>query len=511
MTTTATTPASSGNGHMAGPAPAKSPRRSPRHRHVRGDGDADHRGRRNGRRAEGSRRRALLPHVRPRQHAVDRAPGGRHPADPRPERVTRPCAWPTPMRGSPGARRSRTAPAGPVRQTSPAASPSRTGRRAPWLRSPPRCAGWIGSSPSTRSSITRSSSQSVTKWGAEAATGAPGAALHPRGRAAVDLRDARSRLGRHPERRHREAIPGYKEPTPYERPPEMPLTRPAPTAADARQSSMRFARRAGRSSSPATASISRMRTRPCACSPNVSAFPWRPASAARDDPRDAPARAGRRRPLLAQLREPGRERSRRDRRHRDAARRPGDRFVQDHQARGEARPRLGRSRGDRAELPDVAGPRRRRPDVPLDGPRGQRWRERPSGNGTPPTTVRTAETASIGRTAAAERARRDAGSSRGSPSSRRAALARAPRGARPADGTDGRPMRPEAIMAALDELMADDAIVTADTGYASAWAGALLTCGTPAGTSSAPTARSAGRSRARSEPRWRHPTRRSSA
>jgi len=42
------------------------------------------------------------------------------------------------------------------------------------------------------------------------------------------------------------------------------------------------------------------------------------------------------------------------------------------------------------------------------------------------------------------------------------------------DGTDGRPMRPEAVMAALDELMADDAIVTGDTGYASAWAGALL-------------------------------------
>jgi len=42
------------------------------------------------------------------------------------------------------------------------------------------------------------------------------------------------------------------------------------------------------------------------------------------------------------------------------------------------------------------------------------------------------------------------------------------------DGSDGRPMRPEAIMPVLDELMADDAIVVADTGYASAWAGALL-------------------------------------
>jgi len=42
------------------------------------------------------------------------------------------------------------------------------------------------------------------------------------------------------------------------------------------------------------------------------------------------------------------------------------------------------------------------------------------------------------------------------------------------DGSDGLPMRPEAVMPILDELMDDDAIVVADTGYASAWAGALL-------------------------------------
>ena len=42
------------------------------------------------------------------------------------------------------------------------------------------------------------------------------------------------------------------------------------------------------------------------------------------------------------------------------------------------------------------------------------------------------------------------------------------------DGTDGRPMRPEAVMAALDDTMADDAIVCGDTGYASAWPGGLL-------------------------------------
>jgi acetolactate synthase-1/2/3 large subunit len=35
-------------------------------------------------------------------------------------------------------------------------------------------------------------------------------------------------------------------------------------------------------------------------------------------------------------------------------------------------------------------------------------------------------------------------------------------------------LRPEAIMATVDELMTDDAIVCADTGYASAWAGGLL-------------------------------------
>jgi thiamine pyrophosphate-dependent acetolactate synthase large subunit-like protein len=42
------------------------------------------------------------------------------------------------------------------------------------------------------------------------------------------------------------------------------------------------------------------------------------------------------------------------------------------------------------------------------------------------------------------------------------------------DGTDGRPMRPESMMAALNELLDDDAIVCADTGYSSAWAGGLL-------------------------------------
>ena len=41
------------------------------------------------------------------------------------------------------------------------------------------------------------------------------------------------------------------------------------------------------------------------------------------------------------------------------------------------------------------------------------------------------------------------------------------------DGLDGRPMRPEAIMAALGKSVADDAILVADTGYASAWSGAL--------------------------------------
>lgn len=41
------------------------------------------------------------------------------------------------------------------------------------------------------------------------------------------------------------------------------------------------------------------------------------------------------------------------------------------------------------------------------------------------------------------------------------------------DGNDGGPMRPEAVMAAIDEMIADDAIVVADTGYSAAWAGAL--------------------------------------
>lgn len=41
------------------------------------------------------------------------------------------------------------------------------------------------------------------------------------------------------------------------------------------------------------------------------------------------------------------------------------------------------------------------------------------------------------------------------------------------DGSDGRPMRPEAVMAVLESQMASDAVLVADTGYAAAWAGAL--------------------------------------
>jgi acetolactate synthase I/II/III large subunit len=41
------------------------------------------------------------------------------------------------------------------------------------------------------------------------------------------------------------------------------------------------------------------------------------------------------------------------------------------------------------------------------------------------------------------------------------------------DGLDGRPMRPEAIMAVLGEMLPPDAVYVADTGYSAAWAGAL--------------------------------------
>jgi acetolactate synthase-1/2/3 large subunit len=41
------------------------------------------------------------------------------------------------------------------------------------------------------------------------------------------------------------------------------------------------------------------------------------------------------------------------------------------------------------------------------------------------------------------------------------------------DGNDGQPMRPEAIMAAIDENLPADGIIVADTGYSAAWAGAL--------------------------------------
>ena len=41
------------------------------------------------------------------------------------------------------------------------------------------------------------------------------------------------------------------------------------------------------------------------------------------------------------------------------------------------------------------------------------------------------------------------------------------------DGNDGGPMRPEAVLAAIDEMAAPDAIIVADTGYSAAWGGAL--------------------------------------
>lgn len=43
-----------------------------------------------------------------------------------------------------------------------------------------------------------------------------------------------------------------------------------------------------------------------------------------------------------------------------------------------------------------------------------------------------------------------------------------------ADGQDGEPMRPEAVLAAIDELAPDTTLFLADTGYAAAWAGALI-------------------------------------
>lgn len=42
------------------------------------------------------------------------------------------------------------------------------------------------------------------------------------------------------------------------------------------------------------------------------------------------------------------------------------------------------------------------------------------------------------------------------------------------DGTDGRPMRPEAVLDVLSAVAPDDTVVVADTGYAAAWAGALF-------------------------------------
>ena len=64
-------------------------------------------------------------------------------------------------------------------------------------------------------------------------------------------------------------------------------------------------------------------------------------------------------------------------------------------------------------------------------------------------------------------------------------------------------------MAVIESQMASDAVLVADTGYAAAWAGALAEVRSPAATSSAPTGRSAGRSRPRSERSSRSPTGRS--
>ncbi len=41
------------------------------------------------------------------------------------------------------------------------------------------------------------------------------------------------------------------------------------------------------------------------------------------------------------------------------------------------------------------------------------------------------------------------------------------------NGNDGGPMRPESIMGVLEDRMANDAVLVADTGYSAAWAGAL--------------------------------------
>lgn len=74
-------------------------------------------------------------------------------------------------------------------------------------------------------------------------------------------------------------------------------------------------------------------------------------------------------------------------------------------------------------------------------------------HGAVPTDAAVAHVAHLGQERAAWRERRSALAAR--------------------DGMDGEPMRPEAIMAALDERMAGDAVLVADTGYSSAWAGAL--------------------------------------
>lgn len=42
------------------------------------------------------------------------------------------------------------------------------------------------------------------------------------------------------------------------------------------------------------------------------------------------------------------------------------------------------------------------------------------------------------------------------------------------DGLDGGAMRPESIIEAMNEMLAEDAVLVADTGYSSAWAGALI-------------------------------------
>ena len=219
---------------------------------------------------------------------------------------------------------------------------------------------------------------SVTKWGAEASAPTQVPRLVREAARHALMGTPGPGLPWHPERPVRDADARLR-PTPSAAPRRSSCRSPAPPRrprTPRRSSGLSLSSAAGRSSWPATASTSRAPTTPFARFAERLADPGRHEQRGQGQHRrDARARPGQRRALLAQLRQRRAARRGRRPRDRDQPRRPRHRLVQARRPRGAALPRERRSRGPRAELPDRARHRRGRPDVP----RGRARRRRPAG------------------------------------------------------------------------------------------------------------------------------------